>query len=126
MQAAGCHVVYGVKSLKTHAKMALAIRRENSPQGQILRHYCHLSTGNYNHSTAKFYTDIGMFTAREDIGADLVRLFNRLTAIGPSTTYSQLVIAPEFMRKSLVALIDREIAHAKDTSAHIKMKCNLL
>ncbi len=118
--------MYGVKSLKTHAKLALAIRRENTPQGQILRHYCHLSTGNYNHSTAKLYTDVGMFTAREDVGADLVRLFNRLTAIAPSTSYTKLMIAPEFMRKSLVSLIDREIVHAKTTSAHIKIKCNLL
>jgi polyphosphate kinase len=126
VKAAGVHVVYGVKSLKTHAKLALAIRRENTPQGQILRHYCHLSTGNYNHATARFYTDVGLFTAREDVGADLMRLFNRLTAIAPSTTYSQLVIAPEFMRKTLVSLIDREIVHAKTTSAHIKIKCNLL
>ena len=125
LEAAGVHVVYGVKLLKTHAKLALAIRRENSPNGQILRPYCHLATGNYNHATAKFYTDIGMFTAREDIGSDLIRLFNRLTAVAPSTTYQQLLIAPEFLRPSLYKLIEREIQHRKvGKEAHVKIKCN--
>jgi polyphosphate kinase len=126
LEAAGVHVVYGVKLLKTHAKLALAIRRENTPQGQILRPYCHLSTGNYNHTTAKFYTDLSLITAREDFGSDLIRLFNRLTAIAPSTTYTRLLIAPEFMRDWLISLIDREIQHGKKCSAHVRIKCNTL
>ncbi len=126
LEAAGVHVVYGVKLLKTHAKLALAIRRENTAQGQILRPYCHLSTGNFNHSTAKYYTDLSLITAREDFGSDLIRLFNRLTAIAPATTYTRLLIAPEFLRASLIWLIDREIRHVGTGTAHVKIKCNSL
>ncbi len=125
LESAGVHVVYGVKLLKTHAKLGLVIRRETTSQGTMLRPYCHLATGNYNHATAKFYTDVGMFTAREDIGSDLVRLFNRLTAIAPATTYNRLLIAPEFLRPSIYQMIDREMKHRKaGKEAHLKIKCN--
>lgn len=125
LEAAGVHVVYGVKSLKTHAKLGLVIRRENTAQGTLLRPYCHMSTGNYNHSTARFYTDLGLFTAREDIGADMIRLFNRLTSIAPATSYSRLMIAPEFLRTSIYRLIDREIANkSAGKNARVRIKCN--
>lgn len=113
LEAAGVHVVYGVKGLKTHAKLGLVIRRESTPQGLKLRAYCHMSSGNYNHATAKFYTDIALFTCHPEIGADMTRLFNRLTAIAPGTTYSRLLIAPEFLRGKLYELIEREIQNAK-------------
>jgi polyphosphate kinase len=125
LEAAGVHVVYGVKSLKTHAKLGLAIRRESGPHGQVLRSYCHVSTGNYNHATAKFYTDLGLFTCREEMGSDMIRLFNRLTAIAPASQYDALIIAPEFLRVSLYRLIDREINSQKEgRQGHIRIKCN--
>ena len=125
LEAAGVHVVYGVKGLKTHAKLGLVIRREATAQGVLLRSYCHMSSGNYNHSTAKFYTDIAMFTCRKEIGSDMTRLFNRLTAIAPGTRYADLIIAPEFLRLRLYALLEREIQHRKaGKESRVRIKCN--
>ncbi len=107
----GVHVTYGVEELpvKTHAKIALVVRRE----GDGVRRYLHLGTGNYNSSTARLYTDIGLLTANKDLADDATRLFNRLTGYAPSTTYERLLVAPEFLLSSLVRLIDEEIAAAR-------------
>lgn len=107
----GVHVIYGVEELtvKTHAKVALVIRKE----GDTLRRYVHLSTGNYNSSTARLYTDIGLFTCDPDIGDDASRLFNRLTGYAPKTKYKRLLVAPESLLKEFLRLIDNEIEAAK-------------
>lgn len=103
----GVHVTYGVEKLpvKTHAKIALVIRRE----GTILRRYVHLGTGNYNATTARLYTDLGLFTANPEIAEDATRLFNRLTGYAPATIYNRLLVAPEYLQDSLMDLIDNEI-----------------
>lgn len=108
----GVHVTYGVEELpvKTHAKIALVVRRE--PDG--VHRYVHLGTGNYNSSTARLYTDIGLLTANKEIAEDATRLFNRLTGFAPATTYQRLLVAPEFLLSSLVRLIDNEIAAARE------------
>ena len=107
----GVHVTYGVEELpvKTHAKIALVVRKE--PDG--VRRYVHLGTGNYNSATARLYTDMGMFTCNREIAEDATRLFNRLTGFAPGTTYQRLLVAPEFLHRSLMALIDREIEAAQ-------------
>jgi polyphosphate kinase len=107
----GVHVTYGVEELpvKTHAKISMVIRRE----ADGLRRYIHLGTGNYNPSTARMYSDLSIFTTNHEIASDATRLFNRLTGYAPGTTYQQLLVAPEFLQKSLVALIDNEIEASK-------------
>jgi polyphosphate kinase len=109
LERAGIHVVYGLVGLKTHAKMALVVRREQ----EGIRRYVHLGTGNYNPVTAKIYTDISLFTCRDDITADAVEVFNFLTGYSNRDTYQKLAVAPVNLRERLIALIDREIAHAK-------------
>lgn len=106
----GVHVTYGVEELpvKTHAKVALVVRRE--PEG--VRHYVHLGTGNYNGATARQYTDIGLFTCKKAIGRDVLSLFNRLTGYAPATKYKRLLVAPEYLQKAFVRLIDNEIEAA--------------
>jgi len=101
LEAAGAHVVYGIAGLKTHAKTVLVIRDE--PGG--LRRYAHVGTGNYNASTARFYEDLGLFSADPSIGDDLIGLFNYLTGFGTDTDYRTLLVAPHHLRTSLVALI---------------------
>lgn len=107
----GVHVTYGVEDLavKTHAKVALVVRRE----GDIVRRYVHLATGNYNASTARMYTDVGLFTCNAEIGEDVSRLFNRLTGFAPKTKYKRLLVAPEYLHTSLLSLIDNEIQVAR-------------
>lgn len=107
----GVHVTYGVEELqiKTHAKIALVVRRE----ADGVRRYCHLGTGNYNSSTARLYTDIGLFTSNREIGEDITRLFNRMTGYAPGTTYNRILVAPEYLLPTFVELIDNEIAAAK-------------
>lgn len=107
----GVHVTYGVEKLpvKTHAKIAMVIRKE----GDGLRRYVHLGTGNYNVSTARLYTDLGIFTTNPEIAEDATRLFNRLTGYAPRTTYERLLVAPEYLQMGLVALIDHEIEAAR-------------
>lgn len=123
LESAGVHVVYGLVGLKTHAKVTLVVRRE--PDG--MRRYVHLSTGNYNATTARIYTDIGMLTCDETIGADATLLFNRLTGYASSTNYRKLIVAPEYLRKRLTALIEREIKHAQaGKPARIVFKMNSL
>jgi polyphosphate kinase len=105
----GVHVVYGLVGLKIHAKVALVVRSEN---GQI-RRYVHVATGNYNPTTARFYTDIGLLTCKPEFGEDATNLFNLLTGICQFQGMKKLVIAPFDLHARLVQLIDREIGHAK-------------
>jgi polyphosphate kinase len=105
LEQAGIHVLYGIVGLKTHAKAILVIRRE----GDAIRHYCHIGTGNYNPATARDYEDIGLFSARRDLGQDLVRLFNALTGSSRPDLSRDLVCAPEGLRAALVRWIGEEI-----------------
>ncbi|MCY4146658.1 MAG: polyphosphate kinase 1 [Chloroflexi bacterium] len=107
----GVHVIYGVEelSVKTHAKISLVVRRER----EGLRRYVHLGTGNYNAATARLYADIGLFTCNPEVADDASRLFNRLTGYAPDTRYQRLLVAPEYLRDSLLKLIDNEIAVAR-------------
>ena len=108
LEEAGAQVIYGVMGLKTHCKATLVVRREG---GQV-RRYAHLSTGNYNPTTARLYTDLGLFTANEAIGADLGRLFNYLTGIVKHPAYERLLVAPESLRSGLTARIEAAISSA--------------
>jgi polyphosphate kinase len=108
LERAGVHVVYGLLGLKTHAKIALVVRREQDG----LRRYVHLGTGNYNATTARIYTDLGLLTCQPDIGADASDLFNALTGYSRQRRYRTLLVAPVNLRDRLTWLIEREIAHA--------------
>ena len=109
LEKVGAHVCYGVVGLKTHAKVALVVRQER----EELRCYVHLATGNYNHDTAKLYTDLGMFTAREDIAGDVVQLFNMLTGYVHNPKFKKLLVAPINMRQRFLELIEREVEHQR-------------
>lgn len=109
LEEAGVHVTYGLLGLKTHSKVTLVVRRE---EGE-LRTYVHISTGNYNTTTSKVYTDLGLLTADEEIGADATELFNFLTGFSRQKKYRQLLISPVNTRDRMAALIKREIAHAR-------------
>jgi polyphosphate kinase len=123
LERAGAHVVYGLIGLKIHSKVALVIRRE---QDRISR-YVHISTGNYNALTAHLYTDIGIFTADEDVAADASDLLNYLTGYSHKTDYRRLLVAPVNLRSRLEELIEREIQHAKAGAAgHLIFKMNAL
>ncbi len=108
LERAGVHVVYGLLGLKTHGKLALVVRKERDG----LRRYVHLSTGNYNVATAHQYTDIGMLTSREAIGADASDLFNYLTGYSDQRSYRTFMVAPVNLRERLIRLIGRESSHA--------------
>src|SRR6266705_158165 len=110
LESAGVHVVYGVVGLKTHAKAAMVVRKEEDG----LRCYVHLGTGNYNATTARIYEDLCLFTCRPDIGADVTDLFNLLTGYSRQRTYRKLLVAPIGLRESLVARIEREIRIQKE------------
>jgi polyphosphate kinase len=119
----GVHVSYGVSGLKTHAKVILVVRRE----GDVIRRYVHVGTGNYQPKTARLYTDFGLFTADADLGADLSDLFNVLTGFAAPDSYRRLLVAPGRMRSGILALIRREIGHAKaGRKAYILAKMNAL
>lgn len=123
LEAQGVHVVYGLLGLKTHCKIALVVRREDDG----LRRYVHLSTGNYNATTARVYTDIGLLTSRPDLGADATEIFNRLTGYAPAARYHKLMVAPEYLREQLDVLIVREIEHAQQgRPARLIFKMNAL
>jgi polyphosphate kinase len=123
LERAGCHVVYGLVGLKTHCKIALVVRQEG---GQI-RRYAHIGTGNYNPKTARLYEDVGLFTADEDVCADLTDLFNVLTGYSRQTEYRSILVAPQRLRAALVEKIEREAEHAAaGRPAHIRMKTNHL
>jgi polyphosphate kinase len=120
----GVHVAYGLPGLKTHCKTVLVVRRD--PDGTI-RRYCHIGTGNYNSKTARLYTDVGLFTASPSVGADLSDLFNTLTGFSRQRLYRKLLVAPANMRARLMALIEREAAHARaGRPARIVAKMNAL
>jgi len=123
LEDAGVHVVYGVVGFKTHAKLCLVVRRE---EGGIV-HYLHASTGNYNATTARLYTDIGLFTADPKICAEAAGLFNALTGYARGTDYTELVVAPDGMREGVLSRIEREIeSHRRDGAGHLAMKMNSL
>jgi len=108
LERAGVHVVYGLVGLKTHAKIALIVRREQDG----LRRYVHLGTGNYNAGTARIYTDLGLLTCKSELGADASDLFNLLTGYSRQHRYRKLLVAPVNLRERLTWLIEREITHA--------------
>ncbi|MGE5335481.1 MAG: polyphosphate kinase 1 [Nitrososphaerota archaeon] len=123
LEHAGVHVVYGQVDMKTHAKVALVVRRETNG----LRRYVHLGTGNYNASTARVYEDFALLTCRKDIGEDVTNLFNALTGYARGITYHKLLVAPGSLRGGLLARIQREIARKKETgSGRIIFKINAL
>ena len=123
LEEAGVHVVYGVVGLKVHSKVALVIRREDDD----LRRYVHIATGNYNPVTANFYTDLGLLTAKEKIGADASELFNFLTGYSRQKQYRQLLVAPVNLRERMIELIRREAEHARaGRPARICVKINRL
>lgn len=125
LETKGVHVVYGVEELpvKTHAKVALVVRREDDG----VRRYLHLGTGNYNASTARLYTDIGLLTCDDVLADDASRLFNRLTGYGPETSYKKLLVAPDYLFETLYHLIDNEIQAARSgKEARLIFKMNQL
>lgn len=123
LERSGVHVVYGFLNLKTHCKVTLVVRQE----GAKLRRYVHLGTGNYNASTARLYTDFGLFTARQKYGADATALFNLLTGYSRGHKWERLVIAPSDLQAKVIELIRREASRAKDGEpARIIAKLNSL
>lgn len=123
LEKAGCHVIYGFAHIKTHCKITLVIRREN---GKIKR-YVHLGTGNYNDSTAKQYTDVGFFTAREEFGEDATNVFNLLSGYSQNSDWKKLYLAPMDLRHKFIGLIEREAEHAAaGRPSHIIAKLNSL
>jgi polyphosphate kinase len=109
LEREGVHVVYGFMGLKTHTKICLVVRRE----GDTIRRYVHMSTGNYNAVTAQVYTDLGLFTCNPAFGEDASNLFNALTGYSKKEDYQKFLVAPHTLRKRFTALIDREIKWAK-------------
>jgi polyphosphate kinase len=123
LEESGVHVIYGLVGLKTHCKVALVIRNE----GDTLRQYLHIATGNYNPDTSRFYTDLGLFTADEEIGGDATDLFNYLTGFSRQKQYDRIMVAPVNLRQGILALIRREIEHARGgQTARIIAKFNRL
>jgi polyphosphate kinase len=118
LERAGVHVVYGMVGLKTHSKVALVVRDD----GDQLRRYVHIGTGNYNAKTARIYEDLGVLTCSPDIGDDATQLFNHLTGYSRSEDYRNLLVAPRDLRRQLVDLIEHEASFGGD--GHIVLKCN--
>ena len=123
LEAAGVHVVYGIVGLKTHCKLSLVIRQE----GNQLRRYCHIGTGNYNPKTARYYEDFGLLTARPAVGEDLTQLFNQLSGFSTEPSYSSILTSPVGVREGLVERIQREIDnHEAGRPARVRFKINSL
>jgi polyphosphate kinase len=123
LEESGVHVVYGIPGLKTHVKSLLVARRE----GDRVRHYVHIGTGNYNPKTARHYTDLGLFTADRDIGADVAQVFNFLTGYGRPAEYRKVLVSPTHMRDHMIGEIERTVeAHRAGQRARIAMKMNSL
>lgn len=123
LEKAGCHVIYGLVGLKTHAKIILIVRKEDNG----IRRYLHLGTGNYNDSTAKLYTDIGLMTANDEFGSDASAFFNLLSGYSEPPVWNKLVMAPLGLREKIYALIDNEIAMVRaGREGHIIAKMNSL
>ncbi|MFM7219483.1 MAG: RNA degradosome polyphosphate kinase, partial [Nodosilinea sp.] len=123
LEDAGVHVVYGIVGLKTHTKTTLVVREE----GDRIRRYVHIGTGNYNPKTSALYTDLGLFSCREELAADLTDLFNFLTGYSRQKAYRKILVAPLTLRDRMEALIRREIDHAREgRSGKIVAKMNSL
>jgi polyphosphate kinase len=123
LESVGVHVVYGLVGLKTHSKIVMVVRREQ----ERIRRYVHIGTGNYNQKTARLYTDLGLFSCREELGADVTDVFNFLTGYSLQKSYRQILVAPVNMRDRLLSLIHREIENAqKGNSGRIVAKMNSL
>ncbi len=123
LEKAGCHVIYGLLGLKTHSKITLVVRGEEDG----IRRYVHLGTGNYNDSTAKLYTDVGLFTCKETIGEDATAVFNMLSGYSEPRSWNSLSLAPLWLKDRFLYLIGRESEHAKNGEpAHIIAKMNSL
>jgi polyphosphate kinase len=123
LEEAGVHVVYGIPALKTHVKCVLVVRRE----GDGVRHYVHVGTGNYNPKTARLYTDIGLFTADPALGQDIAEMFNYLTGYSRPRRYRKALVAPSNLYEGIVEQIDKTIAaHSEENPARIRMKMNSL
>src|SRR6202023_2979016 len=122
LEDAGVHVVYGVYGLvglKTHAKVALVVRKE----ADGLRRYVHLGTGNYNATTARIYEDVCLLTCRPDIGADTSLLFNSLTGYSRHSEYERLIVAPRYLRQAILDRIEREIrVHQEQGNGYLIFK----
>lgn len=123
LEKAGAHVIYGLVGLKTHSKCTLVIRREKDG----IRRYVHVATGNYNASTAKLYTDLGVFTCNDQFGSDASAFFNLLSGYSDPPLWDSFIVAPINLRQRCMELIDREIAFAKQgDQAHMVAKMNSL
>jgi polyphosphate kinase len=123
LEEAGVHVVYGIPGLKTHVKAILVARRE----GDRVREYVHIGTGNYNPKTARLYTDVGLFTADPEIGSDVAEMFNFLTGYGRPAEYRKVLVSPTTMRDQIVAEIERTAeAQQAGEEARIALKMNAL
>lgn len=123
LEKAGCHVIYGLVGLKTHAKIILIVRKEDNG----IRRYLHLGTGNYNDSTAKLYTDLGLMTANDEFGSDASAFFNLLSGYSEPPVWNKLVMAPLGLREKIYALIDNEIVMVRSgREGHIIAKMNSL
>jgi polyphosphate kinase len=123
LERSGVHVVYGVIGLKTHTKITLVVRKEK----ERLRSYCHIATGNYNSRTSTLYTDLGLLSARPELGQDLAELFNYLTGFSKQQEFRKLLVAPVTLRRRMQELIQRETEHARaGRPAAIKAKMNAL
>jgi polyphosphate kinase len=127
LEEAGAHVVYGVVGYKTHCKIALVVRREDGPQGTVLRRYAHLATGNYNPRTARQYTDFGLLTGREEICGEVNEVFKQLTGLGKSSRMKYLWLSPFTLHKRVVAALRNEARLAKEGKpARVMAKMNAL
>jgi polyphosphate kinase len=123
LERAGCHVVYGLVGLKTHCKTALVVRQE----GNQIKRYCHIGTGNYHPKTARLYEDFGMLTADPEVGADVTDLFNVLTGYSRQTAFRRLLVAPHGVRRGLIERIDGQARIARDGGeALVQFKVNSL
>nr|WP_318202696.1 RNA degradosome polyphosphate kinase [Streptomyces sp. SCL15-4] len=121
LEESGCHVVYGLVGLKTHCKLSLVVRQE----GETLRRYSHVGTGNYHPKTARLYEDLGLLTADPQVGADLSDLFNRLSGYSRRETYRRLLVAPKKLRDGLVSRVHKEIQHHRaGRPAFVRIKVN--
>jgi polyphosphate kinase len=121
LEESGCHVVYGLVGLKTHSKLSLVVRQE----GEALRRYSHVGTGNYHPKTARLYEDLGLLTSDPQVGADLSDLFNRLSGYSRRESYRRLLVAPRSLRDGLIARINKEIEYQRTGHpAFIRIKVN--
>ncbi len=121
LEQVGCHVAYGQVGLKTHCKLTMVVRQE----GDGLRRYCHIGTGNYNPRTARVYEDFGLLTADPEVGEDVANLFNALSGYSRGTSYRRLLVAPNSVRTGILARIENEVAHHKaGREAYVHLKAN--